>query len=132
MRENERPEVTLLVGPGEVRVDARVHETLSNWGAWQQSRSGEAGRRAGSAEGRFRQAPAGPAGAVRVDAARALSVERVVAAPTFPKTAATMLRHHYVYGANWRATSRALGVHWSQYGSEFRKAVTIARNRMGG
>lgn len=120
--------VQIRVGPTEVEIEAPVHQALENWGLWQQQRGG-GGRRTGSAEGRYRTEPASAPGAQRVDAATALSVERIVGAPDFPQRAATMLRHHYVLRANWRATSRVAGVRWSEYGQEFRRSVSMFRNR---
>ena len=120
--------VTLRIGPAEVSIDADTHEQLTNWGAWQTTRGG-GGRRVGSAEGRYRAEPAGPAGVARVDARRALVVERTIGNPEFPRKAATLLRHQYVLQADPRATARIAGVRWGDLGVEFQRAVWTARNR---
>ena len=120
--------VHVRVGPTEVEIDAPVHEDLTNWGLWQQQRVGGT-RRTGSAEGRYRSEPSMAAGAAKVDPGRAMNIERIVGAPEFPRQAAVMLRHHYVWGSDWRATSRVTGVRWSDYGNEFRRATLMVRNR---
>lgn len=122
--------ITLRIGPSEVSIDARDHAELTNWAAWQQARQAGGGRRAGSAEGRYRSAPVvGSAGVLRVDPLRALIVERAIGNPEFPRQAALLLRHQYVLRADPRATARIAGVRWADLGGTFQRAVSAARNR---
>lgn len=122
--------ITLRIGPAEVAIDARDHAELTNWAAWQQARQAGGGRRAGSAEGRYRSAPVvGSAGISRVDPLRALTVERAIGNPEFPRQSAMLLRHQYVLQADPRATARIVGVRWQDMGRAFERAVWTVRNR---
>lgn len=122
--------ITLRIGPAEVAIDARDHAELTNWAAWQQARQAGGGRRAGSAEGRYRSAPVvGSAGISRVDPLRALTVERAIGNPEFPRQSAMLLRHQYVLQADPRATARIVGVRWHDMGRAFERAVWTARDR---
>jgi hypothetical protein len=123
------PTITLRIGPAEISIDAAAHDELTNWGQWQAQRTSHGGRRAGSAEGRYRAELPGSAGAARVDPQRALTVERTIGNPEFPRQAALLLRHQYVLHADPRATARIAGVRWTDLGSAFQRAVWTARNR---
>lgn len=127
----EADKITLRIGPAEVAIDAAVHAELQNWAAWQAARKVGQGR-AGSAEGRYRASAPGSTGVSRVDPQRALTIERTVGDPGFPRRSADLLRYQYVLRMDARVSARMLGVAWRDLGWEFQRAVWTVRNRRRG
>jgi len=109
-------------------------DRLTNWGTWAREGNGGAGR-ARSIESRYRR-PAGEEDPRRtprpvVDGIDAQLVDRALApAAGMPWRESRVLRAHYAYQADPRATCRQIGQHWSRYREELIRALWIARNRL--
>jgi hypothetical protein len=119
-----------LILPPELR---ETVDRLANWGLWARERRG-AGR-ALSAEGRYRR-PASDDDPRRtptpvIDPWDAQRVDKALAPATgMPRRLSVILRDHYVFHADYRATCRRLAIQWQSYHPTLLQALRAADNRL--
>lgn len=126
--------ISVIVPGGQVCIPADTFARLDEWARWARDRFGKLDPhgRCLSVEGRHiaEYPDSDRYVALPVDTFAALAVEKIVVAPTFPRSNHLLLKLHFIAQHRPRRIAHACGFHYSEYGTELRRSVLMLRNNL--